>query len=377
MTATPNPSLKRSAKAKTPRSFRIALAIALPLLLIAGAVDQEQAPAPEPPHPDYSAYTQSYRIPFANPKPVDFEHLQSLSVRVSLNGGPPLKLQVDTGSCGVIVGADDVPNIDPNGAAGSITYSSSGIELIGIWTPVTLTFPDSKDELGNVATAIVPVLAVTERKVHAGAVNSGNSTAMKNPKVHMLGIGTGRGKLPRQDQNPWVNLKEMQAGTMRRGYTITRDGVTLGLTARMVGSGYLYEQLKEHVAAPDATPTVKQSVKDWEGSRGWVTVGGLKTENLSMLLDTGLTNMMIPAPEPSCKGDVAEGTEITVHLLSGRLSHSFKVGDAANPAAPRKVTWVKPSGSLINTGLRALARYDYLYDADGGYVGLRPVRKNP
>ena len=354
----------------------------LTLLLIIAVLHSTMAADNKPPAPhetsapDYSAYKKSYRIPFANSKPVDFDHLQSMSVRVSLNGGPPIKLQVDTGSTGVILGADDVPNIDPNGPPGTISYSSSGVELIGTWTPVTLTFPDSKDEHGDVATALVPVLAVSERKVHAGAVNGSGFKPMKNPKIYMLGIGTGRGKLPRQDMNPWVNLKEMQAGTMRRGYTITRDGVTLGLTAEKVGAGYLYEHLNEDIAAPDAKPTVKQTVKDWDSSRGWVTVGGAKSETAGMLLDTGLTNMMIQSPDPSTTGDVAEGTEITVHLLSGRLSYSFKVGDTSHPAAPRKVTWVRrTSGPLINTGLRALALYDYLYDADGGYFGLRPVLK--
>lgn len=335
-------------------------------------------PAGEPaaPTPDYSRYGQSYHIPFANPKPVDFDHLQSMSVRVSLNGGPPLRLQVDTGSTGVIIGADDVPNIDPNGAPGTITYSSSGVELIGVWTSVTLTFPDSRDEHGQVATAVLPVLAVSERKVHPGAVNGSSFQPMKNPKVHMLGIGTGRGKLPRQDLNPWVNLREMQAGTMRRGYTITRDGVTLGLTAASVGAGYLYEALQEHRAAPDATSVVAQTVKDWDSARGWVTVDGVDGPPSGMLLDTGLTNMMVQAPDASSTGDLADGTAITVHLLSGRLSYSFKVGDTMNPAAPRKVTWVRrTTHPLVNTGLRALALYDYLYDADGGYVGLRPVVK--
>ena len=52
----------------------------------------------------------------------------------------------NTGSTGVNVGADDMPNIAANAPAGSITYSSSGVELNGVWTPVTITFPDSKDE---------------------------------------------------------------------------------------------------------------------------------------------------------------------------------------------------------------------------------------
>jgi hypothetical protein len=31
--------------------------------------------------------------------------------------------------------------------------------------------------------------------------------------------------------------------------------------------------------------------------------------------------------------------------------------------------------ALTKTGLRALTLYDYLYDADGGWFGLRPVVK--
>ena len=348
------------------------------LLAIAVTLAQCRAEAQEAPSPDYAPYKQSFRMPFANSKPVDFEHLQSMSVRVSINGGPAMKLQVDTGSTGVIVGADDVPNIDPNAPAGSITYSSSGVELLGVWTPVTITFPDAKDEHGNVATAIVPVLAVSERKIHPGAVNSGKFKPANNPKIYMLGIGTGRGKEAHQERNPWVNLKEMQAGTMRRGYTITRDGIRLGLTAETVGQGYLFERLKEHVGTPAVAPAAETAATDWDSSLGWVTVGGVKGVTSGMLLDTGLTNMMLPALEPTSGGEVADGTEITVHLLSGRLSYSFKVGDMTNPVTPRKVTWVRRSTApLVNTGLRALAIYDYLYDADGGYLGLRPVLKQP
>jgi hypothetical protein len=86
--------------------------------------------------------------------------------------------------------------------------------------------------------------------------------------------------------------------------------------------------------------------------------------------------MMIESGGPEEKGDVPEGTEINVSLLSGRLSYSFKVGDTANPATPRKVTWVmRTTGALINTGLHALSLYDYLYDADEGYFGLRQVKQ--
>ncbi len=65
---------------------------------------------------------------------------------------------------------------------------------------------------------------------------------------------------------------------------------------------------------------------------------------------------------------------MTVELLGGQVRYTFTVGDVKGPTTPRRVTWVKPtSGPTVNTGLRALAAFDYLYDADGGYLGLRPV----
>lgn len=195
--------------------------------------------------PDFSSYTRSYRIPFGNTKPVDFAHLQTMLVRVSINGGPPMRMQVDTGSTGVIAGAADVPDIAPDAPAGSISYVSSGVELKGVWTPATITFPDAKDENGNVATAIVPVLAVHERLTREGAVNSGKFQVTRNPKIYMFGVGSGRGKVPQQEKNPFLNLKEMQDGAMRQGYMIGPQGFTPGLTAANVGEGFLFEKLRE------------------------------------------------------------------------------------------------------------------------------------
>ena len=68
--------------------FLTCLALALAPL---SAAEDKPGPVPgEAGAPDYSNYTQSYRLPFGNTKPVDFEHLQTLLVRVSVNGGPPM-----------------------------------------------------------------------------------------------------------------------------------------------------------------------------------------------------------------------------------------------------------------------------------------------
>ena len=200
------------------KSFLTALLLAsLTALQAADVADNRHAATQAPPRPDYLAFTQSYRVPFANRQPVDFDKLQTMLVRVSINGGPVMLMQVDTGSTGVIAGGGDVPGIAPDAPAGSIHYSSSGVELKGVWTPGTLTFLDAKDAEGNPATALVPVLAVHERVVHEGAVNSGSFKSTKNPKIYMFGVGSGRGKEPHQEKNPFLNLKEMQAARCGAG----------------------------------------------------------------------------------------------------------------------------------------------------------------
>ena len=330
------------------------------------------------PEPNFSGSQKCYTVPYANSKPLDFDNLASMSVRVSLNGGPAMRLQIDTGSTGVVVGAADVPNIDPNAPAGSITYSSSGVELNGVWTTATITFPDAKDGHGNVATAVVPVLAVTERKVHAGAVNSSKFQPSKNPRPYMLGIGFGRGKEPKQERNPWVCLKEMQSGEMRRGYMLARDKITLGLTADAVGKGFVFEKLEQRFPAKGGKDLQTNAPKDWESSKGWVTVDGDRKPVASMLLDTGLSNMMIGLPEVTAISDLAERTPVEVSLLSGKLSYRFDVGDAKNPSTPSRVSFTpRTAGASVNTGRRALANFDYLYDGDGGYLALRSTRKLP
>jgi hypothetical protein len=326
------------------------------------------------PAPDYSSFTQSYHIPYT--KALNFDKLEGIHIRVSLDGGPPTILQVDTGSVGVIISADEVPHIDPHAPAGQMIYSSSGNELDGVWTPVKITFLDSKDAQGNQATAMIPVLAASEFRSSGIGVNAGKpKLPTKNPKVHMFGVGFGRGKEAHPERNPFVNLAEMQAGTMRRGYTITREGFTLGLTGSGVGTGYVFQQLKERVVSPEILAK-NPGLKEWQSSRGSITVGGEHQPEMPVLIDTGLTNMMIPSANVKTYTDVPEGTPITVDLLGGKLHYNFNVGAKNNPVVPRKVTFFPalPTSNL-NTGLRALAAFDYLYDADGGYLGLRPIAK--
>ena len=57
---------------------------------------------------------------------------------------------------------------------------------------------------------------------------------------------------------------------------------------------------------------------------------------------------------------------------SPQALYTFTVGDGFNPLAPRNINLVDRSRQpFVNTSVRFLNGFDYLYDADGGFVGLR------
>ncbi|MES2393995.1 MAG: hypothetical protein V4555_20330 [Acidobacteriota bacterium] len=321
--------------------------------------------------PDLSHFTASYSLPFA--EPADFAHLdKTLKVNMRLNGGPESRFTVDTGSVGIVVSAEEVPNIDPKAKPGVLRYSSSGVELHGVWTTATVTFPDAQGAPGAVATAVVPVLAVSSETCAGSGVNSDRCQPNDHPHPHMLGIGFGRGEKAHPEMNPFVNLREMQTGTMRRGYIITPKGITLGLTPANVSNGFVWQKLKEMSVSAE-TAAFNPGLRDWETAPGGFRVGSSQSPLGTVLIDTGLTNMMLAIPDNPAKGDLIAGAPVTVELLGGKLHYSFVVNDAGNPATPRKVTWVRAThGVFTNTGLRALSLFDYLYDADGGWLALRP-----
>ena len=57
---------------------------------------------------------------------------------------------------------------------------------------------------------------------------------------------------------------------------------------------------------------------------------------------------------------------------SGTKHCAAPPGARRRPATPTRVDYASAShGTFVNTGLRTLGRYDLLFDADGGYLGLR------
>jgi hypothetical protein len=311
----------------------------------------------------YGSYTQNYTVPWVSSP--NFSNLTStLKVQASVNGGPASSYTVDTGSVGTVVPASEVPNIPAGSPSGSLTYSSSGLELTGVWATLPVSFPQAVKATGaNVAAqATVPVLAVTGSSCTGSGVNSGKCTGTV---PHMLGVGFGRGTTVQTSpaSNPFLNLTEMVAGTIRRGYIIGRGGLSLGLTGSNVTGTWTMQPLT-NAGAPAAG-----AHNDWTTPAGGFQVGSGPTLSGTALIDTGLLDMIIEDSSLPSSGTVANGTPMAITL--GSHSYSFSVGDRGSQT-PTSVNYAPAShGTYMNTGLRALGHYDLLFDADGGFLGLR------
>jgi hypothetical protein len=310
----------------------------------------------------YAGYTQSYTVPWVDSP--EFSNLRhTLKIKASVNGGTVSSYTVDTGSVGMVVPASEIPNIPAGAPSGNLTYSSSGLKLTGVWATLPISFPQAVNVTGaNVrAQATVPVLAVTEANCTGSGVNSGKC---RDKIPHMLGVGFGRGTTERTspDHNPFLNLTEMVAGTMRRGYIIGRGGLSLGLTGSIATGAWAMQSLA------DAGTPAAGAHHDWMMLAGGFTLGSDKHEG-RVLVDTGLLNMIIEDSGLPSNGEVKAGTEMTIAL--GSVNYRFGVGDDGTQT-PSGVNYARAShGAFVNTGLRVLGHYDLLFDADGGYLGLR------
>jgi hypothetical protein len=102
-------------------------------------------------------------------------------------------------------------------------------------------------------------------------------------------------------------------------------------------------------------------------------------------MDTGVTAMYLTVPESQASADtrtieggrptLVAGTKLTISIPADESPqdfYTFTVGDDLNPLAPAYLNLVdRARAPFVNTSVRFLNGFDYLYDADGGFVGLR------
>ena len=134
----------------------------------------------------YDAFDQTAFLAYLNAPDAGADLKRPPRLRISF-GGRSYAVVMDTGSTGIVVSADKIPNIDrlQSLGPGQLTYSSSGRIMIGRWvvTPVTVMGRNG----AGITTAPIPVLAVDRVEC---TDNARRCTPLETPRgISMLGIG--------------------------------------------------------------------------------------------------------------------------------------------------------------------------------------------
>jgi hypothetical protein len=334
-------------------------------------------PAPAAPPSPYGGYEQGAYLAYLNAPASGADLTQPPRLRISF-GARNYDAVMDTGSTGIVVSADKIPNIDrlPSLGPGQLTYSSSGRIMIGRWvvTPVTVM---GRNGVG-ITTAPIPVLAVDRVECTAKARRC---SPREDPRgISMLGIGFARRHDHQAqsgpDKNPFLNVAAVngaKAERLRRGYLVTRQGVFVGLTAPNTQGDFTYVKLE-------------RADEDWSPMPVCISVNGTTPAACgSLLMDTGVTAMYLTVPPSQAPEAIrttsgrsptlVAGTKIAISVpteASAQALYTFTLGAGGNPLAPdglHLVSLVRPP--FVNTSVHFLNGFDYLYDADGGFVGFR------
>jgi hypothetical protein len=375
-----------------PHAYRkVAAAIAL---LACGVL---APPARAQAGPDLAAFTQTGLIPFTASRSQPFEAPPKVALRLEgpLGTFQPHPVVTDTGSTGVVVSAADLPDYSPAKVAaypaGWEFLSSSKRLWVGHWVPTAIAYLDPAG--GEVARAEVPVLVVEtamkcpgyDVKAAPGTCAAPTETVNLPKGIAYMGVGFGREKYGQSqgtpDKNPLLNLvalagKPIDPSAFRRGYVVTRDGVRIGLTAQ-AAAGFRFVKLN---ARPGGGPL------DWDQAPMRVAAGDQPDQAGSLLIDTGIATMYLGVANPSALKTHTEtnqnaktpgkalddGQTVTVTVpTTPATTFTFTVGQA-DPAAPTQVLVNSPmTKAFVNTGRHALRRFEVLFDADGGWFGLR------
>jgi hypothetical protein len=351
-----------------------------------------------------NAQTLSYTVPYSNTiQNPNTNILSDPTINVQLFG-KRLTTPLDTGSRGFFVTQNLLfpEGFVPVGNPGSIFYWSSGRRFNGIWVTTNVRYLDAVDNSTGesvIASAAIPVLIVQSITCESGSWPNSCGTPVTNPTIkstdeHTLNMGigfdrTGYQQVPDDDQNnqqynPFLNLDEMKLEKMRAGYILGLNDVQLGLTTANTTGGFAFGKL-----APTGFSQVAGSPPDWQPTTGNVTLRLNGKESVypigEAVIDIGIADMLLTLQNQPTSGSLLNG-EITVSLLgsNGAAMYTFNPSESTPQAtAPSIVNWSAPqagifsqnqppfSNNFVNTGRSVLNCFNYLYDAQDGYIGLK------
>jgi hypothetical protein len=314
--------------------------------------------------------------------PYVFESAKTLSdgplLALSIAGGADKIVKIDTGSRGLVVARTAIGSqASDTGQKGWVEYTSDGLILSGEYFLAPIRFHTTGSTVETIPVRVLGVESSSCDSKYPHCTPEANLD-----RVGELGVGYGNyaktSDIPTTEVNPFLELKAMQDSTARRGYIITRNAITLGLTASDLAAfrQVTLPKLTGPAAGPPGLPG------SWGAAPGCFALpdNGNHTRCGTVLFDTGIATMIVglePAQRPpTMQNTIPNGTRIRIGIPTfthPSLAYSVTTGAADDALAPQgnpAARWSK-SGPFVNLGRHLLAGYDYLFDADAGHIGFR------
>ncbi|MUL47279.1 hypothetical protein FZI85_21580 [Mycobacterium sp. CBMA293] len=244
-------------------------------------------------------------------------------VTISVNGGPKIKVLVDTGSSGLVVNYNNVGKTGLGNSVGSGTGGYSG----GL-TYTYDTYNTTVDFGSGIATTPTSVNIITDAKQQADFA----TFLQNNGVVGVLGVGTNA-------VGPGPGL------------------VTTALPGALKNGIYIDEAGRKLTFGPNPLPA-RLTLSGSPNVIGSVTINGTNTP-INLLIDSGGVTGTLPStvvgpnmvPVKNRDGTVAYylvpvGTPISVYDAAGNLLYSYKTTSSYQPVA----TTDDYNANLSNTG---------------------------
>src|SRR5262249_53749890 len=236
-----------------------------------------------------------------------------------------------------------------------------------------------------------------------------NTIGATAASTHYFGIGFSGGAGQPQgtpDKNAFLNVTNIPGSALlpSPGYILSTQGVQIGLTSSNT-QGFALIKLQP-LLAPNSTqwqpaPASPNVLTDWQHARGTITVNG-KSGTGSILFDTGVSTAFLTPPvgvKPQtgtgpngaeCNGSTpptcaVTGTSIHVSfstLINAVASLAYTVGpnngpQNGNPVSPYAASIEYNGAPFLNTTVRFLQAFNYIYDAANGFIGLKVTGNTP
>jgi hypothetical protein len=188
------------------------------------------------------------------------------------------------------------------------------------------------------------------------------------------------------------------------GYILSTQGVQIGLTSSNT-QGFAMIKLQPLLAPTSiqwqTAPASANVLTDWQHARGTITVNG-RSGSGGILFDTGVTTGFLTPPvgvtpqtgmgpsgaecngsnPPSC---AVSGTSVQVSFSNINIpvaAWKYTVGanngsQSGNPVSPFAVSVEQNNAPFLNTTVRFLQAFNYIYDAANGFIGLKTTGNTP